>query len=96
MGAVVVLVHLERVRIDDGHDVGAAERGVRDRRGRVAEVLGLAARCAVVGLVAEVKGRVRSAGVVRIAPVLVPVCVTMITGSPVSRSVVPSFPPLRS
>jgi hypothetical protein len=38
----------------------------------------------------------RIRGVLRIAPVLLPVCVTMITGSPVSRSVVPCVPPLPS
>src|SRR5882724_6663595 len=35
-------------------------------------------------------------GVLRIPPVLLPVLVTMTTGSPVSRSVVPLVPPLPS
>ena len=38
----------------------------------------------------------RMSGVFRIAPVLLPVLVTMITGNPVSRSVVPLVPPLLS
>jgi D-alanyl-D-alanine carboxypeptidase len=50
------------------------------------------------GLIAVVLGVTSSEQRARIAiaPVLLPVCVTMITGSPVSRRVVPSLPPLRS
>jgi hypothetical protein len=61
--AIVLLCHLERVRIDERCQIRAAEDRVGRRRSRIEEILRLRTRRTGVGLVARIERRVRSADV---------------------------------